>query len=154
MFYRDEHDEIERASVSSSVTGFNGKRAHTFTETHSLDIVLTLECGRGMQDSISLGDQIFAIIKRPVCFCCPACFFHDIITQAFLITMVHKAFWSLIWEENHNINLSLPSITSNISLPAYSDDVMIYQTGPWRRIQTYVMNADRKDGSMGAVNRC
>lgn len=35
------------------------------------------------------------MIKRPacvcVCVCCPACFFHDIILQAFLTAMAHKA---------------------------------------------------------------
>ncbi len=40
---------------------------HTHTHTHSLDIILTLECGRGMQGGISVGDQILAMIKRPVC---------------------------------------------------------------------------------------
>lgn len=49
MFYRDEHDEIERASMSSTVTGFNG--VHILfkrTDTLSLDTALTLECGTGM----------------------------------------------------------------------------------------------------------
>lgn len=111
MFYRDEHDEIERASMSSTVTGFNG--VHILfkrTDTLSLDTALTLECGTGMWSGISLGDQIFlpwsnvlkvephcvcACARLSVCVCCPACFFHDIITQAFLITMAQKAFSAL-----------------------------------------------------------
>lgn len=110
MFYRDEHDEIERASMSSTVTGFNG--VHILfkrTDTLSLDTALTLECGTGMWSGISLGDQIFChdqtssksspivcvCARLSVCVCCPACFFHDIITQAFLITMAQKAFSAL-----------------------------------------------------------
>lgn len=48
-------------------------RTHTHIPTESLDIVLTLECGSGMQGRISFGDQILAVIKLCLRACVLSC---------------------------------------------------------------------------------
>lgn len=87
--------------MSSPVSGFNGRNPHT--HTHGPDIVLTLECGEGMPDSISLGDQIFFCHDQTSL----VSFSHDIMTQ------VNKNGASSLSFIYQRINLS-PSLFSNL----------------------------------------